>query len=100
LQHYRHTEKAARSIKEVLNFELNMQLPQRKIVELGQVISRIVSMEMVLDLGIQGFHKELIDNCLGVLQKEISGLMGHFKVPDNFHIVEDYQQNGSWLNFI
>ncbi len=100
LQHYRHTEKAARSIKEVLNFELNMQLPQRKFVELGQVISRIVSMEMVLDLGIQGFRKELIDNCLGVLQKEISGLMGHFKVPDNSHIVEDYQQNGSWLNFI
>jgi hypothetical protein len=87
-------------IKEVLSFDLNMQLPQRKIVELGQAISRIISMEMVLDLGAKGFRKELIDNCLNVLQKEITGLICNFKVSDTSHVVEDYQQNGSWLNFI
>lgn len=100
LRHYRHTEKAAMNIKEVLSFDLNMQLPQRKIVELGQAISRIISMEMVLDLGAKGFRKELIDNCLAVFQKEITGLICNFKVSDNSHVVEDYQQNGSWLNFI
>jgi len=99
-QHYRHTEKAAMHLKEVLGFDLNMQLPQRKIVELGQAISRMISMEMVLDLGAKGFRKELIDNCLDVLQKEITGLICNFKVSDNSHVVEDYQQNGSWLNFI
>lgn len=100
LQNYLYTEKASAFLKEVLNFELNMQLSQRKTVELGQVISRIVSMEMVLDLGIRGFRKELIDNCLGVLIKEITGLIGHFKVSDNSQFVEDYQQNSSWLNFL
>jgi alkylation response protein AidB-like acyl-CoA dehydrogenase len=100
LQHYRHTGKAARFLKEALDFELNMQLPQRKMVELGQVISRIVSMELVLDLGIKGFRRELIENGLVMLRKEISGLMGHFNMTDNSQVVEDYHQDSSWLNFV
>jgi alkylation response protein AidB-like acyl-CoA dehydrogenase len=100
LQHYRHTEKAAAAVKELLNFELNMQLPQRKMVELGQVISRIISMEMVLDLGFRGFRKELIDNGLAMLRKEITGLLGHFHVPDTGRVIEDYQHESTWMNFI
>ena len=76
-----------------------VQLVERKSVELGQVIARIISMEMVIDLGIKRFRKDLIDNCLGVLIHDIAGLMGHFRVPDNSLFIEDYQEGSSWMNF-
>lgn len=100
LQKFKLTENAAQSIKDLLNFNLNMQLPQRKLVELGQVISRIISMEMVMKLGEKGFRQDLIINGLAMLRKEITSLIAHFKVTDNTHVVEDYQQNSSWLSFI
>jgi hypothetical protein len=55
---------------------------------------------MVMDLGVKGFHKELIDNCLLVLRHEIAGLMGHFRMADNSQVVEEYQQDSSWLGFV
>jgi alkylation response protein AidB-like acyl-CoA dehydrogenase len=97
---YKHTEKAAWPVKEMLNFELNMQLPQRKMVELGKVISRIVSMEMVMDLGVKGFHQDMVDNSLMVLKHEIAGLMGHFRSPDTSLVIEGYKQDSSWMNFV
>jgi alkylation response protein AidB-like acyl-CoA dehydrogenase len=100
LQKFNLTENAAQSIKELLNFNLNMQLTQRKLVELGQVISRIISMEMVIKLGEKGFRQDLINNGIAMLRKEITSLMGHFKITDNSQIVEDYQQNSSWLSFV
>ena len=99
LQTFKLTENAALSIKEILNFDLNLHLPQRKLVELGQAISRILSMEMVMDLGIRGFRPDLIANCLALLRKEITGLIGNFRVPDNTTLVEDYMQDSSWLKF-
>ena len=98
LKNYRRTGKAALFLKDVLDFELNMQLPQRKSVDLGQVISRIISMEMVIDLGTKKFRKDLIDNCLGVLIQDIQGLMGNFRLPDNSLFIEDYQEGSSWMN--
>lgn len=100
LQKFKLTENAAQSIKDLVNFNLNMQLPQRKLVELGQVIGRIISMEMVMKLGEKGFRQDLINNSLTMLRKEITSLIGQFKVLDNTHVVEDYQQNSSWLSFV
>ena len=51
LKNYNLTTKSASFMKEMLDFELDMNLPQRKLVELGQVIGRIVSFEMVINLG-------------------------------------------------
>lgn len=96
----RHTEKAAWPVKDVLNFELNMNLPQRKMVDLGKVISRILAMEMVIDLGAKGFQPALIENCLAVLRHDIASLAGRFRLPDPSRIMADYQPDSSWKDFI
>lgn len=100
LQNFKLTENAAQTIKDLLNFNLNMQLPQRKLVEMGQVLSRIISMEMVMNLGEKGFRQDLINNGIAMLHSEINSLMSHFKVPDSTQVVEDYNHNSSWLNFV
>lgn len=92
------TSKATDYLKDLLNFNLNLELPQRKMVELGQSISRIISMEMVIDLGEKGFRNDLIENSISTLKKEITSLMGHFNFTDPTNVVEDYQENSSWLS--
>ena len=92
------TSKATDYLKELLNFNLNLELPQRKMVELGQAISRIISMEMVIDLGDKGFRNDLIENSISTLKKEITSLMGHLNFTDPTNVVEDYQENSSWLS--
>ena len=69
-----------------------------KLVELGQVIGRIVSMETVILLGATDFRKDLIENALTVLRSDIAGLMGHFHADEPTLVVAEYQQDSSWLH--
>ena len=81
----------------MLEFELTTQLPQRKLVELGKVMSRIVSMEMVIALSSRGFRQDLIDNALIELRHDISGLLGAFNSQFLPAIVDDYNDHSSWF---
>lgn len=94
------TSKSAASLKELFDFELNTNLSQRKMVELGQVIGRVVSFEMVINLGEKGFRNDLINNGLNMLKQEIVSMMSNFNFKNETNLVEDYQDNSSWLNFV
>lgn len=94
------TSKSALFLKDMLDFELDTNISQRKMVELGQVLGRIVSFEMVINLGEKGFRSDLIDNGLKMLNQEIVSLMSSFKHPNRTAVIEDYQDNSSWLNFV
>jgi len=100
LKNYELTSKSAGFLKDMLDFELNTNLPQRKMVELGQVIGRVVSFEMVINLGEKGFRSDLISNGLAMLNQEITSLMSSFKHQTQTLVVEDYQEDSSWLNFV
>jgi alkylation response protein AidB-like acyl-CoA dehydrogenase len=100
LKNYNLTSKSATFLKEMLDFELNMNISQRKMVELGQVLGRIVSFEMVINLGEKGFRSDLITNGLTMLNQEITSLMSSFKHQVETVVVEDYQDNSSWLKFV
>jgi alkylation response protein AidB-like acyl-CoA dehydrogenase len=99
LKNYELTAKSSQFLKDLVDFELDMNLPQRKMVELGQVIGRIVSFEMVINLGDKGFRSDLISNGLNMLNQEISALMSSFKHQNDTFVIEDYQDNSSWLSF-
>ena len=94
------TSKSASFLKDILDFELNLNLPQRKMVELGQVLGRIVSSEMVINLGEKGFRSDLISNGLTVLYQDITSLMSSFQHQNTTSVIEDYQEESSWLNFV
>ena len=100
LKNYNLTTKSASFMKEMLDFELDMNLPQRKLVELGQVIGRIISFEMVINLGEKGFSSDLIHNGMKMLNQEINTLMGTFKHNNQTQVIEDYQGNSFWLDFV
>ena len=93
------TTRAADHIRELVSFDIDPPLLQRKLVEYGQVISRIVSMDLVLYLEESGFRKDLIDNTLVVLKQEISSLLNTFHFANNTLVVLDYEEDSYWLDF-
>jgi alkylation response protein AidB-like acyl-CoA dehydrogenase len=99
LKGYPITIKAAEYLRKNLDFEINTELPQRKMVELGQAIGRIVAFDMVITLGSKGYQPELIRNGLEMLQHEITGIMNGFNTPNNTTVIEDYRDQSAWLSF-
>ncbi len=91
------TNRSAEQLKDLFNFKLDMELPQRKLVELGQAIGRVVSMDMVHRLGDEGFRGDLIQGAVNMLHQEIRQLMSTFKLQTNTLVIEDYHENSSWL---
>ena len=93
------TSKSAAYFKNEINFAIDINLPQRKLVDLGKVIGRIVSAGFVLDLGASGFKKDLIDNCITTLHQDISNLINSFNFKNEVKSIEYYKEGSSWLQF-
>jgi alkylation response protein AidB-like acyl-CoA dehydrogenase len=94
------TELAADYIKGQVNFNLDFQMPQRKLVEMGRIIGYVISLNQVLDVAGKGFRKELTEGSIARLQQEISNLISNFSLKNNTRVVEEYEENSSWLNFV
>ena len=94
------TSKAAEYVKVLTDFNLDFQMQQRKLVEMGRVVGRIISLNQVLELANKGFRKDLIDGGITMLQQDISKLMATFSFNNKTEAVEGYGENSSWLNFV
>jgi alkylation response protein AidB-like acyl-CoA dehydrogenase len=100
LKNFTLTGQSVDHIKEILNFNLDLQLPQRKLVELGRVIGRIVSMEMVIDLGQKGFNPDLIANCIAMMKQELNNLMTAYTFTNTTLVLADYREDSHWGSFV
>lgn len=98
LSDYKLTEHAAEHFKDTLNFKLDTKMAQHKLVELGQALSRIISLEMTLKLGDKGFNQKLINSTVETLKSDVQRLMGAFKYEDDSKVIENYEESSSWLN--
>lgn len=98
LSSYELTTKSSDYFKEALNFEVDTKMPQRKLVDLGKALGRIISMEFTLNLGDQGFNRDLIQNAIETLQDEVNSIMSIFNNGGRASVVEDYEIESSWFN--
>ena len=99
LENYDLTSKSAEYFKKEINFTIDVNLSQRKLVDLGRAIGRIVSAGFVLDMSESGFRKDLIDNSIKMLRQDISALMNSFSFQNDINSIEDYREGSSWLQF-
>lgn len=100
LKSFEMSQNSADLLKKSLDFEVDLKIAQRKLVELGQVLGRVISLEMVIQLGEKGFRSDLISNCIENLRIEIDNLLSSYKldvVPD---VIEDYQDEAHWASFL
>jgi len=85
--------------KSVLNFTIDGKLPQRKLVDLGRVISRIVSAGFVAEMAESGFRPDLVRDCFENLKHEISTFISSYENGTSTSPIEGYSDGGSWLEF-
>jgi alkylation response protein AidB-like acyl-CoA dehydrogenase len=94
------THRAADYFEDTLDFEVDFSLPQRKMVDLGRILGRVLTMEMVIEMGDRGFRSDLISNCLDAFQARVDGMLTayhNFSLPT---AVEDYVDGSSWLDYV
>jgi alkylation response protein AidB-like acyl-CoA dehydrogenase len=94
------TSRAADYFEDTLDFEVDQSLPQRKLVELGRVLGRVVTMDMVIELGDRGFRSDLISNGLQVFRKKVEGLVTTYQRSQSTSVVEDYVDGSAWLDYV
>ena len=73
-------------------------MPQRKLVELGQALGRVISMEFTLKLGEQGFNKQLIEQAIINVQDEVTSIITQFKTTKLSDVVDYYQEESFWFS--
>jgi alkylation response protein AidB-like acyl-CoA dehydrogenase len=94
------TERASDYFSDVLDFNINQQMAQDRLVELGQILSRVISMEFTLRLGDKGFNQQLIQNSIEMLEVEVEQMVTSFNSDKTPDVVEDYEESSSWLDSI
>ncbi|MCL3781283.1 acyl-CoA dehydrogenase [Prolixibacteraceae bacterium JC049] len=92
------TAKASDFFKKELNFSIDFNLPQRKLVDLGRVLGRLVSAEFVLDLEEKGFRKDLITNCIDSLHQDVSNLINSYHINKLVPGLANYKEGSSWID--
>ena len=99
LSGYDLTHRASGLLRSLLDFELDVSLSQRKLVEMGQVVSRIIAMDLVLKLGEKGFSQELIEGSLKNLQQEIAALLGSYSCENLTERIDPDGEHPSWRDY-
>ncbi|WP_461534257.1 acyl-CoA dehydrogenase family protein [Sinomicrobium sp.] len=94
------TKMAFEVLKKELDFNIDGTLSQRKSIELGKIMARIVSLNDVLDLNNSGFNQELTENCIQVVQQEISTLVHLMHHHKGTRVLDDYQDRSNWMDFV
>ena len=100
LKDFKPTSEACGHFRQELDFSISNTVSQRKLVDLGKILGRIVTLGYVLELQQKGFRKDLIDNCIDTVKLEVATLIGSFQFENKVRVIEDYSENSSWLKFV
>lgn len=100
LKDYSLTSEAADQFKDQLNFKVDQKIAQRKMVQLGRALGRLVTMNMTIKLGETGFNGDLISNSLKSLSNEIETLFARYSSEPQPDIIVDYQPESTWSQFL
>ncbi len=96
LSSYELSEEASKYLKKTLDFNVDYSLSQRKLVELGKALSRVFSMNIVMNLGNKGFHSDLVNNAIDHLKQEVYQFVSSYNGKLETAVVVDYHDKGDW----
>lgn len=93
------TRRASGRLEDALSFEVEEDLPQRKRVQLGRALGRIVALELVLELGDRGFREDLVRGAVAVLRQDLSALLEGYRDVHSEDVVDGYGDESRWRTF-
>lgn len=86
--------------REELNFSVSASLSQRKLVDLGKILARIICVGYVLEMEKKGFRKDLVQNCITMVKQEVTALISSFKFENTVQVIEGYEEQSAWLKYV
>lgn len=98
LQTYKLTQEVGDRFKTILDFILEPNILQRRSVDLGKIIARVVVANFIVEMGAKGFRNDLVENSINTIKHEITMLVSSYKYNSGIVPVEEYQASASWLN--
>jgi len=99
LSNYGLTEKSIGNFKSLVDFEIESKIPQRKLVDFGKIISRIVATNHAVVLRERGFRSDLINSSIETVRHEISVLTSSYYNHNLVTPISEYNEGSSWLQF-
>ena len=93
------TKNAAKLFSEELNFTLESTLSQRKLIDLGKIVARVITVNDLLDLNNSGFNQELTDNSIAMVKQEIVSLLASMHHHKNIRAKENIDHQSDWMEF-
>lgn len=100
LSGYEPTKEAVSYFKKLVDFSIDSSLTQRKLVDLGRAIARIICIGYVLEMEAAGFRKDLVENCVKSIQQEVAALISSFHHSTDTQVIVDYKDNSAWYSFV
>lgn len=100
LQQHPLTSRASERFGDNFNFSIDESLSQRKQVDLGRVLGRLITMNMVLSMAERGFRQDLIASSLQVQDEEITNLLSTYQSANAAALIDDYHEDSYWMNFV
>lgn len=83
-----------------LNFDLDYNIPQRKLVDLGRIIAHVIMSQMIINLEAKGYNKTLASNALDMLKLDSQRLLVPLNSELRKNVVVDYQEESNWRDFL
>ncbi|UTA66903.1 acyl-CoA dehydrogenase family protein [Emticicia sp. 21SJ11W-3] len=93
------TADAGKIYAEELNFSISGTLPQRKMVDLGKIVARVITVNDLLKLNDTGFNQALTDNCIELVKHEIGVLLASMSRHKNIQAADEIAGNSDWMAF-
>ncbi|MFW5827036.1 MAG: acyl-CoA dehydrogenase family protein [Alkalispirochaeta sp.] len=87
-------------VRDLFDFTLDHTMPQRRKVDLGQALSRVVAIQWNEELQAGGFDAKLVSRAVAQLREEVAILLGAFHFGHRDHATHQPVHGGSWLQTI
>ncbi|MBT8231857.1 MAG: acyl-CoA/acyl-ACP dehydrogenase [Saprospiraceae bacterium] len=100
LQTFEITKNATDYYKVLINFDVDSNLSQRRHVDLGKIIARLVCANHIINMGNDGFRPDLIKASLETIKHEITMLVSSYRNFSSVDPIVDYKDDSSWLEFV
>ena len=93
------TRDVAAFFKDTLDFAPGEGLMQRKLVDLGKIISRVIAASYVLALANEGFRDDLVTGSMEHLRRDIAHLVSNLYLDNRVMVIDDYVTGSDWRSF-
>lgn len=99
LSDYDLTKRAAAHFSSTLNFSIELKIPQRKMIDLGKIISRVVSVNQIMEMAESGFRSDLISSSIEIIKHDVSTLLTSYNQHTTVVPIEEYTEGGNWMDY-